>query len=314
MQYFLAAAVLSLMATPALIGLGPRAAAWLERRRTRVPVGPPPAGEPQLSGHVVVVGFGVNGRNLARVLREAGIPYVVIELNGETVRVAKAAGERVVYGDATRRDILEHCGVGRAATVVFAISDLEAVRAALRQARALNPRAHVIVRTRRVAEIDDLYRCGADEVIAEEFETSIEIFTRVLERFHVPANVLRAQTRALRGERYQMMRAPAARGLSARLLDLLAAGATDVYLLPSDSPAAGRTIRDLALREHTGASILAVVRGQTPHPNPAPDLVLSGGDSLVLMGSHAEVDQAFSYLERLGKGTAAEADDGEGTD
>jgi K+/H+ antiporter YhaU regulatory subunit KhtT len=111
-----------------------------------------------------------------------------------------------------------------------------------------------------------------------------------------------------------MMRAPAARGLSARLLDLLAAGATDVYLLPSDSPAAGRTIRDLALREHTGASILAVVRGQTPHPNPAPDLVLSGGDSLVLMGSHAEVDQAFSYLERLGKGTAAEADDGEGTD
>jgi CPA2 family monovalent cation:H+ antiporter-2 len=232
------------------------------------------------------------------VLRETGIAYVVIELNGDTVRAAKSAGERVVYGDATRRDILERCAVARASTIVFAISDAVAVRAAIRQARELNPGIHIIVRTRRVAEIDDLYRCGADEVIAEEFETSIEIFTRVLERFHVPANVLRAQTRALRGERYQMMRAPERR-VSSKVLDLLAAGTTDVYLLAGDSPAAGRSIRDLGLRGHTGATILAVVRGQESHPNPAPDLVLAAGDALVLMGSHAEVDQAFNYLDRL---------------
>mgnify|MGYP006179884759 CR=1 FL=1 len=93
--------------------------------------------------------------------------------------------------------------------VVFAISDLEAVRRAIRLARELNPKVRIIVRTRQVQEIEALHREGADEVIAQEFETSIEIFTRVLEHYHIPRNVIRAETRALRGGGYQMMRSPA---------------------------------------------------------------------------------------------------------
>lgn len=300
MQYFLAAAVVSLMATPLLVAAAPRLGAWLQRGRGAAAA--VTAGVP-LAGHVVIVGFGVNGRNLARVLRETSIAHVVVELSGELVRAAKAAGERVIYGDATRRDILERCGVARASTVVFGISDPVAVRSAIRQTRALAPQAHLLVRTRRVAEIDDLYRCGADEVVAEEFESSIEIFTRVLQRYHVPTNVVRAQTRVLRGERYRMLRAPApGAGVSARLLDLLAAGTTDVYRLAENSPVAGRTLRQLGLREESGASILVVVRGQRSHANPAADFPLESGDALVVMGSHAEVDQAFHYLDRLEQG------------
>ncbi len=164
---------------------------------------------------------------------------------------------------------------------------------------------HIVVRTRLVSELEGLQRLGADEVIAEEFETSIEIFTRVLDHFHVPRNIIRTETRLLRGEGYRMLRSPAAAGqLSASLSDVLAAGTTDVFRLDTGSPVAGRTIRELGLRRETGATIIAVVRGEVPQTNPGADFRLEEGDSLVLVGSHAEIDKAFELLEKPPAATA----------
>jgi CPA2 family monovalent cation:H+ antiporter-2 len=143
-QSFLAASVVSMMLTPLLIALAPRWGEWLAARRGR-PVaratgGEEPAGRrPQ----VVIVGFGVNGKNLARVLHQAEIPYRVVELSPEGVRQAREAGEPVVFGDATRPEILEHAGVAGALVAVFGISDLAAVRRGIRLARGLNPCAPV---------------------------------------------------------------------------------------------------------------------------------------------------------------------------
>ncbi len=291
-QSFLAASVLTMLLTPALVQLAPLLAA-----RT----GSQGAGEepvPSLRDHVVIVGFGLSGRNLARVLKEASISYVIIELSGESVRRALRDGEPVLFGDATRRDILEHAGIARARVAVFAISDLEAVRRSIQFARHLNPGLHIIVRTRMVAEIEDLRRHGADQVFAEEFETSIEIFTHVLEQYHVPRNVIRTQTRALRGEDYRMLRTPAGSAdLSEALLRILAAGTVEIFRLEPASPAVGQTIRELALRKRTGTTIIAVVRGDTPTTNPGADLRLETGDHLVLVGSHEEIERAFLCLE-----------------
>ncbi|HEX9670326.1 MAG TPA: cation:proton antiporter [Thermoanaerobaculia bacterium] len=302
-QSFIAASLLTMLATPVLVALAPRWAAWGRER------GAAAAGEglaPDApSGHVVVVGYGLSGRNLARVLRAAGIPFVVVELAAEGVRRARAAGDPVLFGDATRRDILERAGVERASVVVFAISDLLAVLRAVTLARQLSPGVHIIVRTRMVAEIDALHRAGADEVIAEEFETSIEIFTRVLARYHVPANVIRAETRALRGERYRMLRAPSGAGdVSQAILELLAAGTTDLFRVTATSAAAGKSLLDLDLRRRSGATVIAVVRGERSQTNPPAEVVLEPGDVLVLVGSHAEVENAFGVLER---GAGAEA-------
>ena len=295
-QLLLAAAVLTMLVTPGLTAAAPAlAGAWLRRREPAAPAEGEAAGE--RSGHVVVVGFGVGGRLLARVLRETGIPYVVIELNGETVRRAAAAGEPILYGDAARREILEHAGAARAAAVVFVITDAAAVRRAVAITRQLNPAVEIIVRTRLVQEIEDLRRLGASQVVAEEFEAAIEIFTRVLERFHVPRNVVRAQTRLLRGEGYAMLRAPSLReGVSDAVLGALAAGTTDVFRVEEGSAAAGRTLSELDLRRRCGASVIALVRGEKTYPNPSPEQRLEPGDDLVLVGSHAEVDTAFSLL------------------
>lgn len=291
-QVFIAASILTLLATPVLVGLAPRLAAGLARKDRTAPEMPE-----GLRNHVVVVGFGVNGRNLARVLQAAQIRYRVIELDAALVRQGLREGKPMIYGDSTRRDILEHAGVPTAGAVVFGISDLEAVRRAIPLARDLNPGVYILVRTRLVDETEDLLRRGADEVVAQELETSIEIFTRVLERYHVPRNVIRAETRLLRAEGYRMMRVPAdSARLSAALIDALAAGTTDVFRLDAGSPAAGRSLRETDLRRRTGATLLAVVRDGTPHPNPAADFRLEPGDDLVLMGSHEEIERAFDAL------------------
>jgi CPA2 family monovalent cation:H+ antiporter-2 len=300
-QVFLGAVVLTMLATPLLVVAAPRAAeAWL---RLRGPGAAAAAGdlEEQAGGgvedHVIVVGFGAGGRLLARVLKEAHIAYVVVEMNSETVKRSRREGEPIFYGDASRPEVLLHAGLERARLVVFAISDALALRRAVQAAHGLAPAAEIVVRTRRIDEIEEIRALGAHEVVAEEFETAIEIFTHVLERYHVPRNVVRAQIRLLRGEGYRMLRAPA-RGaaVSAAVLDALEAGTTDVFRIAPGSPVAGRSLRDLDLRHVTGATVLAVVRGETPHPNPAPDTVLETGDDLVLVGSHADIDRAFDLL------------------
>jgi CPA2 family monovalent cation:H+ antiporter-2 len=305
-QLAIGAAILTMLATPLLVARAPelalRLAAW--RRPGGAGEAAPAALGPvsgQAQDHVVVVGFGAAGRTLAKVLREARIPYRILELNGEAVRAARAAGEPILFGDATRREILAEAGVGRAEMVVFVISDLVALRHSIRLTRQLHPAVYILVRTRLQSQIEELRRCGADEVVAEEFETSIEIFTRVLERYHVPRNLVRAQTRVLRGEGYRMLRAPSlAEGVSEAVLDALAAGTTDLYRVERESALAGHSLRALDLRRASGATVIAVVRGETSHTNPAPDLELAGGDCLVLVGSHAEIDRAFEYLDSYG--------------
>ena len=177
------------------------------------------------------------------------------------------------------------------------ITDPHGVRRAVALARQLNPGVEILVRTRQVQEIEELTRLGADQVVAEEFEAAIEIFTRVLERFHVPRNVVRAQTRLLRGEGYRMLRSASLReGVSEAVLSALAAGTTDVFRVEEGSAAAGRTLRELDLRRQSGASVIALVRGETTYPNPSPEQTLEPGDDLVLVGSHAEVDAAWAAL------------------
>ncbi len=306
-QILLSSVVLTMLATPLLLALGrSSSAAWARRHGAAPSDGLEQTVEPA-QDHVIVVGFGEGGRLLTRVLGEARIRYVVIELNSETVKWARFEGQPIFYGDASRREVLEHAGIERARLVVFAVSDPTAVRTAVRVARDLNPTVELVVRTRRISEIDDLRALGADEIVAEEFETAIEIFTLVLERYHVPRNVVRAQIRLLRGEGYQILRSPSGGGAASEaVLDALAEGTTDVFRIPPDGLAAGRTLSELDLRRRTGATVLAVVRNEKPHPNPSADTVLECGDELVLVGSHVEIDGAFDLLR--GRGMQGRAD------
>ena len=299
-QAFVGSSILTILATPFLIQAGPRlsgrgekALRWRKRVTHR-------ASKPvcELEGHVIIAGYGLNGRNLAHVLKESGIGYFIIELNPATVREAAAAGETILFGDVSSPSILEEANVRRAKAIVFAISDPQVTRRGVQAVRALNPGLFIIVRTRYTAEIDELLRLGADDVIPEEFETSIEIFTRVLEKYHVPRNLVDAQVKVLRGECYGMLRGAcsAVRPVAERIADLLAAGTAETWFVGRDAWPAGRSLGALDLRGRTGATVIAVVRGDGTFTSPGAEFEIREQDTLVLVASHRDMDRAFRYL------------------
>jgi CPA2 family monovalent cation:H+ antiporter-2 len=202
-----------------------------------------------------------------------------------------------LFGDATRKDILRRAAVQDARLMVVAVSDPQASRSVVALARGLNPSLYIIVRTKGVHEVEELTNLGANEVIPEEFETSIEIFTRVLTRFHLPRNLINAQIKVIRDENYAMLRGlpQSSEGLE-RLTQVLAAGTSDTFLVTDGSLACRRTIGEVNLTEQTGVIIIAVVRGDRPIVTPPSDFRIEPADALVLVGTHAAMDAAFDYL------------------
>lgn len=294
-QSVLGVSVLTMLFGPFVIAAAPALALRLFESRMRPDE---EVAEPAVRNHVVVVGYGLNGQNLARVLRATAIPYRILDLNADMVRRAAAAGEPITFGDATRPNILQHARVPHAAVVVVAISDPVATRRVVSLIRQLNPGAAVIVRTRFVSEIEELYALGAEEVIPEEFETSVEIFARVLQRMHIPRNVIELQVDLIRGERYAMLRGLALtrRGVE-DLRAILEASTVQTFRLAAESPAVSRSLRDLDLRGRTGVTVIAVVRDGQSHTNPPADFAFGAGDVLVMLGSHAELTAAALLLD-----------------
>lgn len=306
-QAFYAGAVFSLMLTPLLVQRAPELALAIERRLNRgasggngVPVpGTEPAGgapAPALTSHVVIAGFGLNGQNLARVLRAVRVPHVVVDLDPGSLQRAVDDGSRVLMGDIANPHIQAQAGVTEARVLVLALSDPTATRHACHLARTLSRHVHIIVRTRYVTEIDELHRLGANQIIPEEFETSIEIFTATLREFHVPNNVIQAQIRLLRQERYSLLRGMKLPGSVVEQLDaILTQGTCDTFLLLQHSPAIGRTLEDLGLTGG-GAQVVAVVRGGHATSSFDQGFTLRVGDTLVLAGTHGEMEDAFQRL------------------
>ena len=220
----------------------------------------------------------------------------MLELNPDTIKKAKAAGENIMYGDITRKDILMRMGIDSAKVIVYAISDPQSTKASLQLVKRLNPEIYTVVRTRYVAEVDDLIKLGADEVIPEEFETSLQMFSRVLQRYHIPMNMIARQVNILRQGSYEMLRNDAVSIPANYLNDLLMQGVTESFFVEETSSVKDKSIKEIDLRAKTGATILAIVRQEKSITNPKGDEVLLYGDILVLTGTHQAVDEAISLL------------------
>lgn len=312
-QLFLAVAVGTMTLVPALLALGPRLAARLEGvAPTRLAAGraaPLSLHEGEtLKDHVIIVGYGVNGRNLARVLGRVGISFIVVELNPQVVRSERKRGRPIIYGDATRVEVLEHAGIELARIVVVAISDAAGTRGTVDVARRLNPHVHLLVRSRYVHEMEPLFALGTNEVIPEEFETSIEIFSRVLHRYLVPRDEIERQIREIRRSGYEMFRTiSAAHGPALGLQRFLSGLSFEVYRVEGASAVAVRSLADSRIRELSGASVLAIHRADGEMVfNPSPDVSLAADDLVLLLGTHEQISAA-APLFRLGGSAASVA-------
>ncbi len=295
-QLFINTSILSMLAAPFLIQAGPWFAAHLPEKSIETSER---KNSCSLTGHTVIAGYGLNGRNLAKTLKATHIPYVVLEVNVDTIRKARKEGEPIIYGDITRKDVLMRAGVDCARVIVFAISDITATRIAIRISREINPSIFILVRTRFAIEVDELTKIGANQVIPEEFETSIEIFSRVLHEYHVPSNIIASQIQVVRFGGYKMLRGYSLDQENIGRIAALFVGATvDNIQLEPGSSGVGRTLRDLDIRKNTGATVIAIARNNEAITNPGPDLALQSDDIVVLLGAHADLDKAVDLLTK----------------
>lgn len=296
-QLFLAAAVLTMIATPPLLALGPRVSAWLGGRGGRRSQLALDEKTEQLRDHVVICGFGLNGRRMARLLRENSLPYVIVEMNPRMVRAARADGEPIYFGDVSSIEILRLAGVAHARAVVFAISDAAVLPRAIASARRCNSDAHIIARTKRVEDTRELRLAGATDVISEELEAWMEIAVRVLRLYGMPREAVAEKLHELRSDDYAMARILPIPGQPIRhLAHLLPEVDIELFIVPPGSPLEGVELRALALRQRTGASVLAVLRGEQVEHNPPGEFAFAAGDQILLLGSRQQLGAAFALL------------------
>lgn len=289
-QFFLAASILTMAITPFLLSLSPRTAEFFcslplpaRLKANTCPIKEEPV---TLKDHLVIIGYGLNGRNLSRAARSSNIPYVIIEMNPDTVVNEKAKGELIFYGDATNDMVLEHARVAEARTAVIAISDSIATRRIVQVLRSKNPRLHIIVRTRYLKEMRSLYEFGANEVIPEEFETSVEIFARVLKKYLVPKMDIDRLTSEVRSENYEMFRNKSKTYTLEDLGSTVPEVDISTVVIKTGMPICNRSIKDIELRKKFGVTIVLVQRGRETIYNPGADTVLLPGDTVFLFGSH----------------------------
>ncbi len=300
-QLILASSLLTMVLSPVVFGVARKLVSRHDWQRPRLPRWAEPeeadGNAVSLEDHVIIAGFGVGGQNIASVLKANRIPYIVVDLNAQQVSAARKDGEPILFGDCASTHILETAGIRRARVIVFVISDPFGTRTAVRAAREMNPELVVLTRTKRVADMDELWDLGSTEVIAEEFEAALELMTRILRVYNAPRAMVAAEIKSIRDQRFGIFRERHTTVPRIRL-----SSDVDVYTETWDVPAAcpwsGATVAQSGLRGATGALILGIIRGQETLNNPGPDERIYAGDRLVLSGTKAQLNAAVSMLTR----------------
>ncbi len=299
-QYFLAVSILSMLITPFIMMFSERFSTFILSSKimstmNRKMVSDLPTDEhaKTLHNHLIIIGYGLNGSNLARAAQINNIPYMVVELNPETVRTEKAKGIPIMYGDASHPHILDHIRLSKARGVVVAISDPKATKSIISNIRNISQSVYLVVRTRYIKEINELIALGADDVIPEEFETSIEIFSRILHQFLVPVDEISRFIDTVRGDNYGLLqnKNPLPKTFkSAKLPDF---NITCLRVTTDSSKLVGKPLSELQIRNKLGISILAISRDEKIIQHIGPEQKIKQGDIVYIQGEQNSIESFY---------------------
>ncbi|WP_367066843.1 monovalent cation:proton antiporter-2 (CPA2) family protein [Oryzisolibacter sp. LB2S] len=299
MNPVLAAMVLSMLATPFLIQYSNRivmklvASDWLQQSLQVTSIARQAI---NTSGHVLICGYGRCGQNLARMLEHEAIPYMALDLDPDRVRQAAAAGDSVVFGDATRLQALKAAGLGRAAAVAVTYLDTPAALKVLSHAGAHAPHVPVVVRTQDDTHLDRLQAAGATEVVPEAIEGSLMLAGHALALVGVPMRRVLRLVQDQREARYGLLRGyfhgadddTVTERDQERLYSLT---------LPPGAAAVGHRLAEFPLHA-MGAQLINVRRANGRLSAPDDVAALAEGDTLVLSGHPTALSLAEEKLLR----------------
>ena len=302
LQAVLAALVLSMLLAPIIVHYSDRlvlrfaASEWLMRSMQLTMIA---AQTMTTEKHAVICGFGRSGQYLARFMAQEDVSYVALDLDPERVREASAAGENVVYGDATRRETLIAAGINRASVLIVTFADTRAAERVLHHVRELRPELPVVVRTLDEKDFELLHRAGAAEVVPETLEASLMLASHALIHVGVPINRVLKRVRRMRSARYSTLRG-FFHGESDREEDARDGDEPRLHSVPlvTGAYAIGRTLGELAVSGR-GVEVSAVRRRNIRALEPSPETRFEAGDVVVLLGVPLALELAE---ERLLKG------------
>jgi voltage-gated potassium channel len=224
-----------------------------------------------LRGHIIIAGLGRVGRQAALELAEARVPFLVVDPAEVTVRQAAEHGWLCQQGDATDDAVLERAGVRRARGLIATTANDATNMYIVLSARVLNPKLYIVSRAVDETSVPKLMRAGADRAISP-----YAIGGHRLAHLILRPTVVDFFETALR------------RDNEALNIEAVAVG--------GDASAVGRTIEALALRQATGATVLAIMRDGNPVVNPPGDMALAAGDRLLALGTRAQLERVEHLL------------------
>lgn len=299
-QYFLAVSIVSMLLTPFVIIFSERITFGMmklrpikaiDRKITDTIVEADEAMPEELENHLVIIGYGINGSNLAKAATFSKIPHIVVELNAETVRAERKKGVPILFGDATQDHILELVNISKARVAVLAISDPVATKSIVRNIRSVTQSLHLVVRTRYVKEIPELIALGADDVIPEEFETSIEIFSRTLHNFLVPEDDIEYFIETTRLDNYGLFQNKKSIPRTFRPANFPDFNISCLKVKTDGGAIIGKTISELDIRNKFGVNILGIMRKEELISNIKPEEKILRGDILYVTGNKLNIDK-----------------------
>ncbi|HQT25170.1 MAG TPA: cation:proton antiporter, partial [Burkholderiales bacterium] len=286
LQIVLAAMLISMLAAPFLIDSSDQvvrrysAGEWMNRALQLHTIA---VQTMALETQIIICGYGRSGQTLARFLEQESIPFIALDHDPQRVREASSAGENVVYGDASRREVLLAAGLLRVKALVVAYSDARSALLILNHVRELRPDLPVVVRTVDDSEMDQLREAGAAEVVAEIMEGSMMLASHALLLLGVPLNRVLKRIRETREERYSGFR-----GYFRGITDQEQSEALQLRLrsimIPEGAAAIGKSLAEIDLGRFS-VDITAVRRRNIRGLSPSPETVIQEGDVVVLRGN-----------------------------
>jgi CPA2 family monovalent cation:H+ antiporter-2 len=312
-QAFLAVSIITMGITPFLINASYKPADFIVKKASETvlglklvqgfcsgPLEEKKCVEPDMRDHLIVVGFGFSGKTISKAAKAAGIPYIILETNPDIVKQEKTKGEQIQYGDATLGAVLEHAGIKNARVIVVGISDAAATRKIVEKAKELNPNICVIAKVRDLQEMKRLNALGADEIIPEEYETSVEIFVRLMEKYLVPKENIEKMVSDLRANGYRRLRklsVDPGNNIGFSIKDELPGVDIQVLKVGSGSSFDGKTLAEMEFRKKHGVTVLSVRRGSNIINTPEGNFILQAKDACVLLGKPENLLNVRKFFE-----------------
>ncbi len=295
----LASMVLSMLATPFMIMYSNRivmklvASEWMMQSLQMTNIA---RRSINANRHVIICGYGRCGQNLARMLEREGIPYIALDLDPDRVRQATAAGDSVVFGDASRLQALVAAGLARASALVVTYLDVPGAMKVLSNARKHAPQVPVIVRTQDDRALEQLQAAGATEVVPELLEGSLMLASHALALVGVPMRRVIRIVQEQRDARYGLLRGYF-HGADDDTADELETERLATVTLPFGAGSLGQALSQLALAA-LGVRVVSLRRSSGKAVDPDSDPPLEDGDTLVLSGRPEPLGVAEEKLLR----------------